>query len=153
MKKILVSACLFGGEPVRYDGQDREEKSPMFQRWKEEGRLIPVCPEILGGLKVPRPPAQIRDGRVVTETGEDLTENYRKGAESVLKTALENNVAFAVLKQKSPSCGSRHIYDGTFTGTLKEGRGIAAEVLENAGIKVFGEDELLAAGECLAEIE
>ena len=153
MKKILVSACLFGGEPVRYDGQDREEKSPMFQRWKEEGRLIPVCPEILGGLKVPRPPAQIRDGRVVTETGEDLTENYRKGAESVLKTALENNVAFAVLKQKSPSCGSRHIYDGTFTGTLKEGRGIAAEVLENAGIKVFGEDELPAAGECLAEIE
>ena len=153
MIRILVSQCLFGGEPVRYDGRDKAEKDPRFLKWKEEGRLVPVCPEVEGGLSVPRPPAQIRDGRAVTEAGKDVTEAYVKGAEKALETAMEHDVAFAIFKQKSPSCGSRYIYDGTFTGRLKEGRGIAAGYLIKAGFRVFGEDELEDAAKYMKLLE
>ena len=145
MIRILVSRCLYGGEAVRYDGKDKAETDPLFLKWKEEGRLVPVCPEIEGGLPVPRAPAQIRDERVVTETGTDVTGSYVRGAEKAMATAMKYNVAFAILKQKSPSCGSRYIYDGTFTGRLTEGQGVTAEYLTRAGIKVFGEDELKTA--------
>ena len=153
MIKILVSRCLYGGIPVRYDGRDKAETDPLFLKWKDEERLIPFCPETAGGLGVPRPPAQIKDGRVVTERGKDVTENYEKGAREALEKAIEYDVAFAVMKQKSPSCGSRYIYDGTFTGKLKEGKGITAEFLTKAGIKVFGEDELKEAAEYLDLLE
>ena len=153
MIRILVSQCLYGGEPVRYDGQDKAEKDPLFLKWKEEGRLVPVCPEVAGGLTVPRPPAQIRDGRVVTETGRDVTAAFIKGAEKALTAAIEHDVAFAILKQKSPSCGSRYIYDGTFTGRLKDGRGIAADHLTKAGLRVFGEDELKDAAKYMESLE
>ena len=153
MIRILVSQCLYGGEPVRYDGRDKAEKDPRFLKWKEEGRLVPFCPEIAGGLYVPRPPAQIKDGRAVTESGKDVTKNYEKGARQALEKAAEYDVAFAVMKQKSPSCGSRYIYDGTFTGRLKEGKGVTVEFLSRAGIKVFGEDELKEAAEYLDLIE
>ncbi len=153
MIRILVSQCLFGGEPVRYDGRDKAETDSRFLKWKEEGRLVPVCPEVAGGLPVPRPPAQIRDGRAVTETGKDVTEAYVKGAEAALEKALSDGAAFAVMKQKSPSCGSRCIYDGSFTGKLKEGRGFAADMLIKAGMKVFGEDELDAAEQYLRSLE
>lgn len=153
MIRILVSQCLFGGEPVRYDGRDKAEKDPRFLKWKEEGRLVPVCPEIAGGLPVPRPPAQIRDGKAVTESGKDVTANYEKGAAAAIEIAIEYEVAFAVMKQKSPSCGSRCIYDGSFTGKLKEGRGFTADMLIKAGVKVFGEDELEAAEKYLRSLE
>ena len=153
MIRILVSRCLYGGEPVRYDGQDKAEKDPLFLKWKEEGRLVPVCPEVAGGLPVPRPPAQIRDGRVVTEAGKDVTAAYIKGAELALEAAIKHQVAFAILKQKSPSCGTRCVYDGTFSGRLKDGKGIAAEMLERAGIKVFGDDELKEARDYIQLLE
>ena len=148
-----MSRCLYGGEPVRYDGQDKAEKDPLFLKWKEEGRLVPVCPEVAGGLPVPRPPAQIRGGRVVTEAGEDVTSAYTKGAELALAAAREHDVAFAILKQKSPSCGRSCVYDGTFTGRLREGKGVTAEMLERAGIKVFGEDELKEAKRYIKSLE
>ena len=153
MIRILVSQCLYGGAIVRYDGRDKAETDPLFLKWKAEGRLVPVCPETAGGLAVPRAPAQIREGRVVTESGDDVTESYVRGAEKVLETAMEHDVAFAIFKQKSPSCGSRYIYDGTFTGRLKEGRGIAAGYLIKAGLRVFGEDELEDAAEYLELLE
>ena len=153
MIRILVSRCLFGGEPVRYDGRDKAETDSRFLKWKEEGRLVPVCPEVAGGLPVPRPPAQIRDGRAVTETGKDVTEAYLQGAEKALETAMEHNVAFVIFKQKRPSCGSRYIYDGTFTDRLKEGRGIAAECLMKFGLRVFGEDELEDAAKYMKLLE
>ncbi|MDO4481170.1 MAG: DUF523 domain-containing protein [Bacillota bacterium] len=153
MKKILVSECLYGGRTVRYDGGDVTENHPVFLKWKEEGRLIPICPEVFGGLPVPRPDSQRIGDKVKTGAGKDVTEEYTKGAREVLRLAEENDVIFAVMKQDSPSCGSRYIYDGTFTDTKKEGQGLAVEYLRNAGFKVFGEEELDEAEKYLKEKE
>lgn len=105
MKKILVSKCLYGGEIVRYDAGDVSEKDSRFLKWKEEGRLIPVCPEVFGGLPIPRPDSQrIGKTKVMAQTGKDVTEEYTKGAEEALRLAKENEVAFCIMKQDSPSC-------------------------------------------------
>ena len=104
--------------------------------------LIPVCPEVQGGLPTPRPPAERqRDGRVVNREGTDVTESYRAGAELALKTALEQGCELAVLKERSPSCGSGEIYDGTFSRRLIPGDGVTAQQLRQAGIKVLGESQ------------
>ena len=153
MKKILVSECLYGGRIVRYDGQDITETNPIFLKWKEEGRLVPICPEVFGGLPTPRPDSQRVDGRVKTGAGKDVTLEYTLGAEEVLRLALVNDVAFAVMKQDSPSCGSKFIYDGTFTDTLTEGQGMAVELLRRNGIKVFAEEDLEEAQQHLQKLE
>ncbi|HIU26611.1 MAG TPA: DUF523 domain-containing protein [Candidatus Copromorpha excrementigallinarum] len=153
MKKILVSSCLYGGRPVRYDGKSKEERDPRFLAWKAEGRLIPVCPEVMGGLCVPRPDAQRQKDRVVTRTGRDVTEEYMRGAKIALEAAVKEGAAFAILKEKSPSCGSRIIYDGTFSGETIPGQGITAELLRKRGIKVFSEEELDEAEEFLKKAE
>ena len=102
--------------------------------------LIPVCPEVQGGLPTPRPPAERqRDGRVVNREGTDVTESYQAGAKLALKTALEQGCELAVLKERSPSCGSGEIYDGTFSRRLIPGDGVTAQQLRQAGIKVLGE--------------
>ncbi len=142
MKKILVSECLYGGRIVRYDAGDVTETDPIFLKWKEEGRLVPICPEVFGGLPIPRPDSQRIGGRVMTGAGRDVTREYTLGAEETLRLARENDVAFAVMKQDSPSCGSKYIYDGTFTDTKKKGQGLAVEYLRNSGFKVFGEEDL-----------
>ena len=142
MKRILVSQCLYGGVPVRYDGKSKEETDPMFLKWKEEGRLIPVCPEVWGGLPVPRVDAQRREDQGVTRDGRDVTEEYMKGAREAVRLAEENQVVCALLKEKSPSCGSSRIYDGSFSGKLTEGQGLTAELLRKAGFKVFSEEQL-----------
>lgn len=153
MRKILVSECLHGGRIVRYDGGEKAETHPAFVQWKEEGRLIPVCPEVFGGLSVPRIDAQRRGNQVVTRTGEDVTEAYEKGAREALRLAREHDVAFCLMKQGSPACGSRLIHDGTFSGTKIPGQGVAAELLTAEGYRVFGEDEIAEAAEFLAECE
>lgn len=142
MRNILVSRCLYGDRPVRYDGKTKKENDPRFLQWKEEGRLIPVCPEVDGGLPVPRTDAQRIGDQVLTRDGRDVTGEYCRGAEIALERALQENVLCAVLKEKSPSCGSNRIYDGTFLGELIEGRGIAAQKLQDAGIRVYSEEEL-----------
>ena len=142
MRKILVSRCLYGGEPVRYDGKSKAETDPRFLKWKEEGRMIPVCPEVFGGLPVPRTDAQRQGDRVVTRTGNDVTKEYSAGAEEAVRLALEHDVICALMKEKSPSCGTSRIYDGSFTGRLTEGLGLASEFLRRAGIRVFSEEEL-----------
>ena len=142
MKKILVSRCLYGDKPVRYDGKTKEEKDLRFLCWKEDGRLLPVCPEVDGGLPVPRTDAQRVGDQVVTRDGRDVTREYRKGAEIALKQALQEDVLCAVLKEKSPSCGSRRVYDGTFEGTLIEGQGLTTQLLREAGVRVYSEEEL-----------
>lgn len=153
MKKILVSECLYGGRIVRYDAGDVTEKDPRFLRWKEEGRLVPICPEVFGGLPVPRPDSQRIGDTVQTGAGFDVTKEYTAGAEEALRLAKENDVVFAIMKQDSPSCGSRFIYDGTFTDTKTEGQGLAVEYLRNAGFRVFGEEDLDEAERFLAEAE
>lgn len=153
MKKILVSACLYGGKIVRYDGGDTTETNPVFLKWKEEGRLVPICPEVFGGLPIPRPDSQRIGDKVKTGAGKDVTAEYTKGAKEALRLAKENDVAFAIMKQDSPSCGSKFIYDGTFTDTKKEGQGLAVEYLRNAGFTVFGEEDIAEAQKLLSELE
>lgn len=153
MKKILVSQCLYGGDPVRYDGKSKEETDPRFIRWKEEGRFIPVCPEVFGGLPVPRTDAQRKGDKVISRTGTDVTEEYVKGAAEALRLARENCVVCAVMKEKSPSCGSSRIYDGTFCGKLVKGQGLATELLRDNGFKVFSEEQLDEVEKLLAKKE
>ena len=139
--KILVSACLLGC-PCRYDGQSK--KHPEVEALRARGHeLIPVCPEVLGGLPTPRPPAECqKDGRVVNREGTDVTAQYRRGAELALKTAREQGCELAILKERSPSCGSGEIYDGTFSGKLVPGDGVTVQLLHQAGIKVLGEAQV-----------
>lgn len=143
MKSILISACLLG-IPCRYDGESRPKiDEETLARLKSHYNLIPVCPEVYGGLPTPRSPSERVGERVVMNDGTDVTENYRRGAEATLKLARIFHCSVAVLKEKSPSCSPGLIYDGTFTGTLTEGKGVTAELLEASGVEVVGETELL----------
>ena len=135
----LVSACL-AGLKCRYDGKGYENE--VITRLINEGKAVPVCPEQLGGLTTPRVPCEIiddRQGKVVNKDGVDRTEEFKAGAEKTLAIAKALGVDKAILKSKSPSCGCGRIYDGTFTGTLVEGNGLAAELLIKHGIQVFTE--------------
>lgn len=136
--KILVSACLLRVR-CRYDGKSKPH--PAVERLLEQHTLIPVCGEILGGLPTPRVSAERQGERVVTADGRDVTAAYRRGAEEVLRLAERYGCTAAILKERSPSCGSGRIYDGTFTGTLTDGWGVTAELLRDHGICVIGESE------------
>ena len=136
--KILVSACLLGVR-CRYDGKSKPH--PAVERLMEQHTLIPVCGEIFGGLPTPRVSAERQGERVVTADGRDVTAAYRRGAEEVLRLAERYGCTAAILKERSPSCGSGRIYDGTFTGTLADGWGVTAELLRDHGICVIGESE------------
>ena len=137
--KILISACLLGCA-CRYDGGSKPH--PAAVSLAERHELVAVCPEQLGGLPTPRPPAERVGERVLTQAGGDVTENYRRGAEQALVLCKLNGCEAAVLKEKSPSCGCGAVYDGTFTGTLNAGDGVTAEVLKAAGIPVYGEGRI-----------
>ena len=141
MKTLLISRCLLG-EKCRYDGKSKPLPARTLRALRARYDLIPVCPEVLGGLPTPRTPSERQGDRVVMKTGADVTKEYRRGAETALRAAQENRVCAAVLKERSPSCGKGKIYDGSFTGTLKEGNGVTAEVLLNAGFTVYGESEI-----------
>nr|UWI50862.1 DUF523 domain-containing protein [Clostridioides difficile] len=137
---ILVSACLIGIN-CKYSGDNNEnEKVKEYLRGKE---FTLVCPEQLGGLSTPRPPAEIVDGRVITkEDNKDVTENFVRGAEETLKIAKLYVCSEAILKEGSPSCGCNLIYDGSFSGKKILGKGITAKLLEEEGIKVKSEKDL-----------
>ena len=141
MKKILVSACLCG-DPCRYDAKAVPCDDPNFLAWLEQGRFIQVCPEVLAGLGVPRGESQRRGDCVVTIDGRDVTDEFYEGAAATLALAKKEDVAFCILKQRSPSCGSLVIHDGTFSGVKIPGQGVATEVLRNAGYMVVGEDQM-----------
>ena len=141
MKRLLISRCLLG-DPCRYDGKSKPLPAETLRALRARYDLIPVCPEVLGGLPTPRTPSERQGARVVMKTGADVTAEYRRGAEAALQAAQENQVCAAVLKERSPSCGKGKIYDGTFTGTLTNGNGVTAEVLLNAGFTVYGESEI-----------
>lgn len=138
---ILVSQCLLG-EPCRYDGKSVPVEA--LQALRRAGHtLVPVCPEVLGGLPTPRAPAELQpDGRVINREGEDVTDAYFEGARRALEIARQGGCTLAVLKANSPSCGSRLIYDGTFSGRRICGQGVAARLLAQAGIPVVDEDGL-----------
>ena len=138
--KIVVSACLLG-EPCRYDGRSKPCEAVI--RLGERHELIPVCPEVMGGLPTPRPPAELQaDGRVMNREGIDVSAAYRKGAEETLRVAREQGCRVALLKEKSPSCGKGRIYDGSFSGVLTDGCGVTVSLLLRSGIRVLGESEI-----------
>lgn len=142
--KILISACLLGNK-VRYDGKDNLIDNPHLTRWLEQGRLIPVCPEIEGGLPTPRCPAEIQSKfplRITSFTGEDVTPEFLNGAEKTLELAQQNECCCALLKSRSPSCGNLEVYDGNFNGTIKAGSGATADELMRNGIPVYSERQL-----------
>lgn len=151
MDRILISACLLG-RPVRYDGTGKRLVDPRLDRWQAEGRLVPVCPELMGELAVPRPAAEIAGGsgidvlagraRVVTRTGEDVTAAFLAGAEATLELARRSGCVHALLIDRSPSCGSLKIYDGTFSGQRIAGVGVTAALLAAHGIGVFADHEI-----------
>ena len=148
---ILISACLLGN-PVRYDGTDLFLDHPLIKKWLDQGRLIAVCPEVEGGMSVPRAPAEIMDGdgksvlggksRVMDSEGVDVTTSFIKGALKTLKMALDNDCVAAILTEHSPSCGSNKVYDGTFTKTKRDGVGVTTSMLEQNHIPVFNQEQL-----------
>lgn len=138
-ESILVSACLLGVR-CRYDGGSKPQE-PIL-RLMEKYTLIPVCPEQLGGLSPPRLPSERIADRVVMNDGTDVTEAYRRGAEEALRLARLFGCRLAVLKERSPSCGSGTIYDGSFSGRLTGGDGVTAALLRENGIAVYGESAL-----------
>ncbi|MCM1365374.1 MAG: DUF523 domain-containing protein [Faecalibacterium sp.] len=139
MAKILVSNCLLGCD-CRYkgDGCACDEIINLSQ----SHTLIGVCPEQAGGLATPRPPAEIQGSRLINNQGEDVTEQYMRGAQTALYLAKLNKVDFAILKAKSPSCGTGRIYDGTFTGKMCDGNGVTAQLLIDNDIPVYSENNL-----------
>ncbi len=162
MIRVLVSACLLG-EKVRYDGADAASGSRVLRDWLSEGRVVPFCPEVAGGLGVPRPAAEIRGidgyavldgtGRVQTREGDDVTGAFLRGAELALQMARSQGVRLAILKEGSPSCGSSFVHDGSFTGQRKAAHGVTSALLERHGIRVFSEACLDQAADCLRMLE
>ena len=161
--RILVSACLLG-HPVRYNGLDKKTDDDHLHRWIAEGRVVSVCPEVAGGLPVPRPPAEIVGGgggvavlagtaKVIARTGADVTAEFTHGADQALAKAAEHGIRVAVLKEGSPSCGSSYSYDGSFTGARVPVPGVTAARLMAAGIRVFSEHELAAADAWLRALD
>ena len=140
-KSLLISACLFGS-CCKYSGDSNALPYETISALKKRYRLVPVCPEVAGGLPIPRIPAERRGEKVITSAGSDVTEAYSKGAESALLIARKFGCRVALLKHRSPSCGNSMIYDGSFTTTLIKGRGVAAEILMKEGIPVYNENEL-----------
>lgn len=136
--KILVSACLLGC-PCRYDGKGQAH--PDVLALADRHTLIPVCPEQLGGLPTPRPPAERSRGRVTTQAGADVTRPYRLGGAEAARLGKLLGCEYAILKERSPSCGHGEIYDGTFSHTRVPGNGVAAQMVEDAGIPVLGESQ------------
>lgn len=139
MEKLLISACLLG-KNCKYNGKNNY--NPLVEELKKKYELIPVCPEVMGGLLTPRVPSEINGDKVISKDGLDVTFNFLSGAYQVLQLKDIYNIKIAVLKDGSPSCGSTYIYDGTFTKTKKEGLGITAKLLKDNNVDIYSENEI-----------
>ena len=140
--EYVVSACLAGCK-CRYDGKDN--LCPKVKQLVEEGRAVTVCPEVMGGMTTPRIPSERKDGKIINSIGEDNTSYFTKGVEKSIEIVKEHNIKKAILKAKSPSCGNKYIYDGTFSKTLIEGKGFLAEKLSEIGVEIYDEGDDLDA--------
>lgn len=162
MEKILISACLMG-QRVRYDANHAAIEADILGQWQDDGRLITICPEMAGGLPVPRPAAEIYKGTgtdvldknapVLRKDSVDVSDFFISGAKATLDLALKHNIRLAVLKDKSPSCGSTLIYNGQFAGMKREGEGVTTALLRRHGIAVFSENQLAEAAAFLVSLE
>ncbi len=141
-KKVLISSCLLG-KNVKYNGKNNLiEQNYFIEKLKSSNLLIPVCPEVDGGLPIPRVPVEILKERALNKNGEDKTREFKKGAKIALKNISQNDIKMAIMKSKSPSCGRDWIYDGSFTKTLIQGDGITIKFLKQQQIQIFTEEEL-----------
>ena len=136
MQNVLISACLLGVD-CKYNGSNNKLDDKIIHSLKEKYNLIPVCPEIMGGMPTPRNPVEISDGKVFDYDGEEFTKEFEKGSEEVVKLAKLYDATIAILKENSPSCGSNYIYDGTFNHQKIKGMGIAAHKLSKENIKLL----------------
>lgn len=154
MKKILISACLLG-QNVRYDGANKLLQNDIIQRWIDQARLIPFCPEVAGGLPVPRRAAEIKQGdgysvlqgkaEVMNNSGKNVTAEFICGAQQTLAICHKYSIKMAILTARSPSCANREIYDGSFLGNTISGSGVTAALLTQHGIRVYNQHELVDA--------
>ncbi|OXZ33873.1 DUF523 domain-containing protein [Finegoldia magna] len=141
MQNVLISACLLGVD-CKYNGSNNKLDDEIIHSLKEKYNLIPVCPEIMGGMPTPRNPVEITDGKVFDNDGVEFTKEFEKGSEEVVKLAKLYDTTIAILKENSPSCGSNYIYDGTFNHQKIKGKGIAAHKLSKENIKLFTEENV-----------
>ena len=137
--KIMVSACLMG-ENCKYNGGNN--LSQKVWDYVKGHKVISVCPEVMGGLPIPRIPAEIVEGVVTTKDGRNVDTEFRTGAEEALKIAIENQVDLVILQSRSPSCGSKQIYDGSFSGKRIDGQGVFAKMLVEKGFKILDVEDL-----------
>lgn len=139
MEKILISACLVG-DKVKYDG--KSNYNPLIRDLLEHYELVPFCPEVEGGLSIPRKPSEIKGEKVINDAGKDVTNFFESGAKKALQICQYLNIKIAVMKERSPSCGSKQIHDGSFSNRLIAGEGITTHLLRQNGIRVISEEEL-----------
>lgn len=143
---IGISACLIG-EAVRYDGGHKQQTE--LKQLVDNGEAIAICPEVLGGLSVPREPSEMINGdgvsvwggqsQVTTQSGKDVTQAFKKGAQDALEILQQHDIDTVILKDGSPSCGSMEVYDGQFNGTKRQGVGVTTALFEQHGIRVYNE--------------
>ena len=138
--KYIISACL-AGLPCKYNGGSNP--CPELVKLFQAGLVLPLCPETLAGLTSPRLPSEISlDGRVMSKDGQDLSQKFNEGAVKALQMALKTGCKLAIVKSRSPSCGYKKIYDGSFTGNLREGNGKWTELLLANGYEIWTEEKL-----------
>lgn len=163
LEPILVSACLMG-DAVRHDGAHKRIGHASLLRWEREGRLVRLCPEVAGGLPVPRLPSEVAGGgdgaavleqraRVFNGAGLDVSEHFLRGAGAAIRLVRQYGIRMALLKDGSPSCGSGYIHDGSFSGIRVNGRGVTAEAISRLGVRVFSEHQIPEAEEWLHQLE
>lgn len=151
-ERVLVSACLLG-QRVRYNAEPLPALE-LLQLWQQQGRLVAICPEVAGGLPVPRPPAEAQaDGRILTVSGMDVSGAFAAGASQAEALVRRYAIRIAILKARSPSCGSGEIYDGSFSGQRIAGDGVTAARLKALGVAVFTEAELMQAAALIQQLE
>ena len=139
MEYLLISSCLLGNN-VKYNGKNNYIKE--VELLKNKYNLIVICPEIMGGLPIPRIPSEVLNDKVINKEGIDVTSNFIKGKDEAIKLVKKYNIKKALLKEGSPSCGSKYIYDGTFSGKKIEGYGITTKALKELGLDIYNENEI-----------
>ena len=139
--KVLISACLLG-DKVKYSGGNNLMPELVRLLEKYNVKIVKICPECFAGLPIPRVPSEIREDKVFSKDGRDITEEFLSGAEKTYQIAKIKQVDFAILKERSPSCGSSYIYDGSFSGKVIQGQGLTARRLNEENIVIFSEENL-----------
>lgn len=139
MEYLLISGCLIGNN-TKYNGLNNY--TPLVEKLKDKYELIVICPEVDGGLSIPRNPSEIKGNKVISSMGVDVTKEFNIGAKKALELVKKYNIKKALLKEGSPSCGTNYIYDGTFTGTKINGLGVTAKLLKENGVLLFNEKEI-----------